>query len=126
MQMSHSRKNELTDNNFKRISVINWSLAPLLMFFFSWPFFRLGEMADSNIYFNYAGTLLFAFGFSLTILHGHVSVAIGSLHRHLYYKWLTENKFTYGFLFTNFMTKTSVRLSFILIAVFFQIAGIIW
>jgi len=123
--MNPNRKNELTHNNYKRISIINWSLAPLLMFFFSWPFFRLGEMAHSNFILNYAGSLLFAFGFSLTILHGHVSIAIGSLHRHLYYQWLSENKFTYGFLFLNFMTRTSVRLSFILVAVLFQLAGII-
>jgi len=124
--MNQNRKNELTDQNYKRISIINWCLTPLLMFFFSWPFYRLGLMASSNLFFNYIGSILFALGFSLTILHGHVSVAIGSLHRHLYYEWLTQNRLTYGFLFVNFMTKTSVRLSLIVLALLVQITGIIW
>lgn len=126
MHLNQSKKNELTHTNYKRISLINWCLTPLLMFFFSWPFFRLGAMAHSNLFFNYSGSLLFAFGFALTILHGHVSVAIGSLHRHLYYEWLMENRFTYGFLFLNYMTKTSFRLSVIFLAFLLQLFGIIW
>jgi hypothetical protein len=118
-------QNELTQKNFKRIAFINWSLTPILLFFFAWPFYRLGLMANSNLFFNYLASLTFAFGFTLTILHGHVSIAIGSLHRHVYYKWLVKNPFTFGILFREFMTTTRFRISLIIVSILVQIAGIV-
>ncbi|TNE73033.1 hypothetical protein EP331_05620 [bacterium] len=116
-------KDELQKKNFIRICVINWLLSPVLMFFFAWPYFKFAQLLDVDASVDLIGSLLFGFGFTLTILHGHVSVAVGSLHRRIYYDWLEENPFSFGFLFHKALTTTRFRLSVISIALLMVIVG---
>ncbi|MDZ7689909.1 MAG: hypothetical protein U5K69_01925 [Balneolaceae bacterium] len=106
--MPHS---ELSEYNFKRISLINWSLAFPLIFLFGWPYLYLCSYFGIDELFAYSGAFLFALPFIFTILHGHVTMAIGTAHRHHYYKWLSEVPYTYGLLFHEIFTKTRFRLS---------------
>lgn len=114
---------ELQPANFKRIALINWSLTPLLLFFFAWPFYRLGVIVGSQHEINILSSFIFATSFTLTILHGHVSVAVGSLHRSVYYNWLEANRNTYGLLFSTLFITTRFRLSLLIVAMAIQLAG---
>lgn len=96
--MPHS---ELSEYNFKRISLINWTLSTPLMFIFGWPY----------IYAAYPGAFFFSLPLLFTILHGHVTMALGSSHRHHYYNWLTDRPYTYGLFFHNLFAKTRFRLT---------------
>lgn len=115
---------ELKPSNFKRIALINWSLTPLLLFFFAWPFYRLGVIGESPFGLNLVASFLFAFSFSITILHGHVSVAIGSFHRNLYYDWLVHHKWSVGIGFHPIFISTRFRLLLLLLSVVIQLIGV--
>jgi hypothetical protein len=116
-------KDELHHKNYIRICVINWLLTPVLMFFFSWPYFKMGQMLHLDSSLALLGSIVFGFSFMLTILHGHVSVAIGNLHRGLYYEWLESHPYSYGIMFHKGMTTTRFRISLILIAITILIFG---
>lgn len=116
-------KDELHHKNYVRICVINWLLTPILMFFFAWPYFKMGQMLGIETSLALLGSMFFGFSFMLTILHGHVSVAIGTLHRDLYYDWLEAHPFTYGFLFHKSMITTRFRISLIVISLLMLILG---
>lgn len=111
--MPHS---ELSEYNFKRISMINWSLAIPLIFLFGWPYLYLSSYFGIDEYFSYSGAFLFALPFIFTILHGHVTMALGAAHRHHYYSWLSDFPYTYGLLFHDLFTKTRFRLTLLLVS----------
>lgn len=103
--------NELTESNYKRISVINWLLTVPMMVLFAWPYFFAADMIGMDAVFCYIGAFVFAVPFMLTILHGHVTMALGSVHRHHYYDWMTNEKpLTYGLFFHPMFTSTRFRL----------------
>ncbi|MDR8392118.1 hypothetical protein NC796_13270 [Aliifodinibius sp. S!AR15-10] len=106
--MPHS---ELSEYNFKRISLINWGLCFPLILLFGWPFLFLCSYFKIEQVFAFPGAFLFSLPFLFTILHGHVTMALGASHRHHYYEWLTENPYSYGILFHNLFTKTRFRLA---------------
>lgn len=106
--MPHS---ELSEYNFKRISLINWGLSFPLMLLFGWPFLFLSSYMGIDRIFTYPGAFLFSLPFTFTILHGHVTMALGATHRHHFYEWLLENQYTYGLLFNRVFTKTRFRLA---------------
>lgn len=103
-------QSELSQRNYKRISIINWVLSVPLFTLFAWPYLSIAASLNLEIIIGYIGAILFSLPFSLTILHGHVTMALGSLHRHHYYSWLEENPLTYGLFFHPLFTSTRFRL----------------
>jgi hypothetical protein len=101
---------ELNEKNYRRITLINWSLTVPLLLIFAWPYYFICELSSVEKFISYPGSILFAIPFMLTILHGHVTMALGTLHRHHYYHWLSENPLTYGLLFHEILISTRFRL----------------
>lgn len=105
--MPHS---ELSEYNFKRISIVNWSLCLPLLMLFGWPLLFLCSYLQIGKFYCYPASFLFAIPFMLTILHGHVTMALGAAHRHHYYSWLADHPLSYGLLFHSVFMKTRFRL----------------
>lgn len=101
---------ELNPRNYKRISIINWLLCIPLILLFAFPYIKIAAFLNVETMIVYAGSLLFSIPFMFTILHGHVTMALGTLHRHHYYRWLEDNPLTYGLLFHPLFTRTRFRL----------------
>ncbi|MGM0586797.1 MAG: hypothetical protein ACQETE_00140 [Bacteroidota bacterium] len=107
---------ELTEENYKRINIINWALLVPIFILFAWPYYYLAEMLDMSRLVMFIGMALFAAPLSITILHGHVTMALGSLHRHHFYDWLVDHPLSYGLFFHPIITRTRFRLILILIS----------
>lgn len=103
-------ESELNPGNYQRIFWINTLLTVPLLIFFAWPYIVFSKMLSITSVIYYPGALLFSFPFTLTLLHGHVTLALGSAHRHHYYNWLEEHKLTYGLLFHPMFISTRFRL----------------
>ena len=101
---------ELSESNYRRIAYINWALSVPLLLIFSWPFYFLCEILSIHKAISFPGSILFGLPFMLTILHGHVTMAMGAAHRHHYYSWLKEYPLTYGLLFHSIIISTRFRL----------------
>jgi len=82
---------------------------PLLLIF-SWPYYFFCHELGINRIATLAGSITFALPFMFTILHGHVTMALGAVHRHHYYNWLQGFPFTYGLLFHPIIISTRFRL----------------
>lgn len=82
---------------------------PLLLLF-AFPYIKIAAFFKVEPFLAYPGSLLFAGPFMFTILHGHVTMALGTLHRHHYYRWLEEKPLTFGLLFHPLFTRTRFRL----------------
>ncbi len=117
-------KSELNKRNYKRICLINWLLCVPLIVLFAFPYLSLATFVNANTGLSYAGAVLFSIPFTLTILHGHVTMALGSLHRNHYYEWLENNTLTYGIFFHPMFTSTRFRL--ILLVVSMVVLGLGW
>lgn len=72
---------------------------------------------------RYGGAFLFSIPFTLTLLHGHVTMALGSAHRHHYYQWLNEHRLTYGLFFHDIFTSTRFRLIILVISTIIFLAS---
>lgn len=116
---------ELSPKNFKRICLINWLLSVPFFMLFAWPYWYLANFADLQPPFTYLGCIFFSVPFMLTILHGHVTMALGEAHRHHYYDWLSEHPLTYGLLFHPVMQSTRFRLIMLVVSVLLFAAGFI-
>lgn len=114
---------ELNPKNFKRISVINWMLCIPLLLLFTWPYIYIGRYAEMKDFFVYSGAAFFAVPFMITILHGHVTMALGNAHRHHYYKWLNEHPLTHGLLFHSMMMRTRFRLTLLTASLLLFLVG---
>lgn len=114
---------ELTEKNYRRISYINWALSIPLLFIFSWPYFFLSSFLDIHRSISYPGALFFGLPFMLTILHGHVTMALGAAHRNLYYSWLDQKPLTFGLVFHPVITSTRFRLFLFFISLILLITG---
>ena len=101
---------ELTVTNFNRIYKLNWIISGPILFMFAWPYYMLSQNLDQQIYFSMVGCFLFSIQFTLTILHGHISVAIGPLHRNNYYKWQQNKKGVAKLAFHPILFSTKTRL----------------
>lgn len=119
------REPELSRRNFLRINLINWTLTIPMLILFAWPYYMVCKWFDLDQLFTLAASLLFAFPFMVTILHGHVTMALGALHRHHYYNWLSRYPLTIGFLFHPVMFRTRFRLALILISLAMLLVGIL-
>ncbi len=101
---------ELTEKNYKRINVINWMLTVPMMILFAWPYYTAAKILNVAEFFAYPGAFIFSTAFMLTILHGHVTMALGAAHRVHYYHWLESNPLSFGLLFSSVMTTTRFRI----------------
>jgi hypothetical protein len=117
-------QSELSERNFKRISLINWVMSLPLMFIFSWPYVYICQFLNVEAVIAYTGAILFSIPFMTTILHGNVTVALGSAHRHHYYRWLSRKPLTYGLFFNPVFMRTRFRL--ILVTVSFLMLTVGW
>lgn len=115
--------NELSKRNYKRISLINWVLAPALLIVFSWPYYILCQLLDFHQLATFLGALLFATPFTITVLHGHVTMSLGALHRHLYYEWISKRPLTHGFFFHPIFFLTRFRLALFITSMIFLPIG---
>lgn len=114
---------ELNLKNFKRIHLINWLLCLPLLLLFTWPYIYMARFTGIEDFLTYPGAAFFAVPFMITILHGHVTMALGSAHRHHYYEWLTDNPLTYGLLFYPVMIRTRFRLILLAVSLVLFIVG---
>ena len=112
-------KSEFSTSNFVRISVINWALTLPLLILFAWPYYYTARELGLDISFRYIGAFMFAMPFLLTIIHGHVTMALGTIHRYRYYEWLATKPYTFGLFFHPALVKTRFRLIFLLVSLLF-------
>ncbi len=103
-------KSELSEKNYRRIAYINWLLSVPILLISSWPYYMMCEQLHISRTISLPGSIIFALPFMLTILHGHVTMALGATHRHHYYNWLQNHPLTFGLLFHHMITSTRFRL----------------
>jgi len=109
---------ELSERNYKRISLINWSLTLPMLILFAWPYYLVATWTGVSPSIANLGAVIFAIPFMMTVLHGHVTMALGALHRHHYYKWLLQYPLSFGFFFHPVMFRTRFRISIAVLALF--------
>jgi hypothetical protein len=114
---------ELSEKNYKRICFINWALSIPLLLIFSWPYYFLSNLFELSRVISFIGSITFALPFMLTILHGHVTMALGAVHRHHYYDWLQNYPFTFGVLFHPIIISTRFRLALFFISLLLLVTG---
>ncbi|MGM0545843.1 MAG: hypothetical protein ACQEST_03910 [Bacteroidota bacterium] len=116
---------ELTVKNFKRISIINWMLSVPFFVLFAWPYWFIGRFSGLDQTLIFVGCALFSIPFMITILHGHVTLALGEAHRHHYYDWLVEQPLTYGLFFHPMIIRTRFRLILLVISLLIFLLGLV-
>lgn len=114
---------ELNEKNYLRICFINWVLSVPLLLIFAWPYFLMCELFGIPKSIAFPGAILFALPFMLTLLHGHVTMAVGAVHRNLYYNWLQRYPLTYGLLFHPIIVRTRFRLTLFFISIILLLIG---
>jgi len=114
---------ELNPGNFKRISLINWLLSVPFFVLFSWPYLYIADFFHIEKLITYLGGIFFSVPFMITILHGHVTMALGEAHRHHYYDWLAEHPLTFGLLFHPVMMRTRFRLILLAVSLLIFVTG---
>lgn len=115
---------ELSEKNYLRICFINWAISVPILLIFAWPYFFICEFFHIPEIIAFPGSIIFALPFMLTLLHGHVTMAVGTLHREHYYNWLQRYPFTYGLLFHPIVTKTRFRLSLFFLSALMLATGL--
>jgi hypothetical protein len=115
--------NELHQKNFERIYRINWVLCGPFLLMFGWPYYMVASLFCPDIA-ALTGALFFSIPFTLTILHGHISVAIGTLHRDQYYSWQARRNRLFRVSFHPVLFTTRFRLILLLISLL--IMGLGW
>ncbi len=119
----HSRK-ELSEQNYGRISWINLLLIPPIFMLFALPYAMFGLWFNFPEILLYMGTFCFAFPFTMTIIHGHVTIALGALQRIQYYEWLVRHPWGFGFWLRPIFFSTRFRLILLLISFTALVAGV--
>ncbi len=114
---------ELSHSNFVRISLINWVLSVPMIVLFAWPYYYAAKLLGMMEILRYFGAFIFAVPFMITIIHGHVTMALGSPHRNHYYDWLIKHPYTYGLFFNRMMPKTRFRLILLIASLLFLPVG---
>lgn len=117
---------ELSESNYRRIAFINWALSVPLLLIYAWPFYFICEIFGVHKAISFPGSIIFALPFMLTILHGHVTMALGASHRRHYYSWLAEFPLTYGLLFHSVIISTRFRLFLFLLSMILLLIGFIF
>lgn len=101
---------EFSERNYKRINLINWGLSIPMLILFAWPYYYLATLLHLAHFHTLIGAALFATPFMITIIHGHVTMALGSLHRAHFYNWLSDKPLTHGLFFHPALITTRFRL----------------
>lgn len=114
---------ELSEKNFKRIATLNWIMSVPLIFIFSWPYLYICQFLEVDVTLSYVGSAVFSIPFMTTILHGNVTMALGSAHRHHYYNWLSVKPLTYGLFFNPVFMRTRFRLVLVVLSLILLTAG---
>lgn len=114
---------ELNEKNYLRICFINWALSVPLLLIFAWPYFIISQLVEIPKIVAFPGSILFALPFMLTLLHGHVTMAVGAIHRKHYYNWLQQYPFTYGLLFHPIIIRTRFRVTLFFISCLLFVVG---
>jgi hypothetical protein len=114
---------ELTPQTYKRIHIITWLLSVPLIVLFSWPYLYVANAIEVEQFLRYIGSFLFSIPFTITILHGYVTMTLGEAHRHHYYNWLVKHPLTYGLLFHPVIIRTRFRLVLLTISFLLLIVG---
>lgn len=109
-------QSEFSKKNYRHIFIINVLLCVPLLVLFAWPYLVFSSLLRIRVLLAWIGALLFAAPFMLTILHGHVTMALGTGHRHHFYNWLSENPLTYGLFFSPLFTRTRFRLVLLILS----------
>lgn len=107
---------ELNEKNYIRICLINWLLTVPLMILFAWPYYFACSILNTEAFLSIPSSLIFATPFMLTILHGHVTMALGSVHRHHYYSWLESKPLSFGLFFHEVFVSTRFRLILLILS----------
>lgn len=105
---------ELNPSNYRRVARINFLMSIPLFGLFAWIGFALPYAIYPHALSALIASMIMAFPLMLTMLHGHVTIALGVIHRDLYYQWLARKGNTMGWFFHPIFTKTTFRLSCIL------------
>ena len=114
---------ELSPSNYIRISLINWILSVPMIVLFAWPYYYAAKLIGLSEAFRYFGAFVFSIPFMITIIHGHVTMALGSVHRIHYYDWLNENPYSYGLFFNEMLISTRFRLILLIVSLIFLPVG---
>jgi len=117
---------ELNERNYKRIAFINWAMSVPLLLIFSWPYFFICGFFGVSKTISFPGAILFGLPFMLTILHGHVTMALGAVHRNLYYSWLSDFPLTFGLLFHAVIISTRFRMFLFFMSMMLLATGLIF
>ncbi|MDG5767732.1 hypothetical protein QA596_09665 [Balneolales bacterium ANBcel1] len=115
----------MSEQNFRRISRINILLVPPLFIIFAWPYYVLGIQAGLPELLLFAGSAGFSLSFTLTILHGHVTIAVGAPHRYNYHDWLRRHRWSYGLLIKPIFFSTRLRLFLLILSAGILISGLV-
>jgi hypothetical protein len=115
--------NELAKKNFERIYRINWVLCGPFLLMFGWPYYMVASLFSPTLL-ALTGALFFSIPFTLTILHGHISVAVGALHRDQFYDWQSRRNKFFRVSFHPVLFTTRFRL--ILLSISLMLMGVGW
>jgi hypothetical protein len=120
-----NKQHELTESNYQRIYRINWGLSGPLLLLFAWPYALAAEILGNPPILVYMGALFFSVPFTLTVIHGHISMALGSLHRDMFYAWQTKKGIIFRYFFHPMLFRTRFRLAMILASFIGLLAGLV-
>lgn len=107
---------ELSNSNYIRISLINWTLSVPMIVLFAWPYYYFAKLIGLSEAIRYVGAFVFAIPFMITIIHGHVTMALGSIHRVHYYNWLKKNPYSFGIFYNEMLISTRFRLILLIVS----------
>ncbi len=116
---------ELNERNYRRILVLNLLLLLPSGLLFAWPYRFLCTDAGMGPIWCGPGSLLFALPFVLTILHGHVTMVLGPLHRHHFYNWLARHPVG-RVLFHPALVRTRTRMLLLLVTLVWSVAALLF
>jgi hypothetical protein len=101
---------ELDIKNFKRIFRINWLIAGPVLVLFAWPYLLICQHFGADRLINLVGAFFFSLPFTLTIVSGHISVAVGPLHFTRYFDWQQNLNGFFKYAFHPMLFRTEFRL----------------
>jgi hypothetical protein len=102
---------ELDTKNFSRIFRLNWLIAGPVLLLFAWPYLLVCQHFGVDRLLNLVGAFFFSMPFCLTIVSGHIAVAVGPLHFQRYFEWQQNLPGILKFAFHPVLFKTEYRLS---------------
>lgn len=113
---------ELTERNFTRIYRLNWAICGPLLVLFGWPYYLVAStMLGEPV--GLIGSFFFSLSFTLTIIHGHIAVAVGALQMETYHAWHQQSSGFFRFAFHPVLFSTRFRLLSLILSLLLVLAG---